>query len=120
MDIVFLVTTIALMNILLFMVGWKLGSLKQVEHQDKAIDATGFFTLNNQVYRAIKLGIDPKARPAVETLPEIVELPTAPIQVMTTSETVFDDDDDDETDMILINEPPPAKKPIRRRRVVHN
>ncbi len=111
MNIVFLVTTIALMNILLFMIGWKIGSLKQADNQSKAIDATGFFTLNNQVYRAIKLGIDPKARPAVETLPEIVELPTAP-------ETALDDDD--ETDMILISEPPPAKKPIRRRRVVHN
>ncbi len=112
MNIVFLVTTIALMNILLFMIGWKIGSLKQADNQSKAIDATGFFTLNNQVYRAIKLGIDPKARPAVETLPEIVELPTTP-------ETALDDDDD-ETDMILISEPPPAKKPIRRRRVVHN
>ncbi len=111
MNTLIIFTTIALLNALMFLIGWKIGSLKQAEHQHHTIEATGFFMLKHQVYRAVKLGIDPKARPPVDSLPEMVELPETAHHFP----PAFDYDDEEPSHQILISETPATKKTIRRR-----
>lgn len=124
----FYVLTFALVLLaaLIYLIGQTIGQKQHEAHMKQRIQMTGFFMLENGLYRAVKVGIDtsqPTRKLETRDFGDVVETLVTPqnafrqpethqppqIAVMDTDQTDPDQDDNP----ITMAEPP--KKPIRRR-----
>lgn len=116
-----------LLAVLIYLLGQTIGQWKHEAHMRERIKNTGFFMLENGLYRAVKVGIDtsqPMRKLETRDFGDVVETLVTPQNAFRQPEThqpppqtaVMDTDQtnpNQDDNPITMAEPP--KKPIRRR-----
>lgn len=122
----FYVLTFALVLLaaLIYLIGQTIGQKQHEAHMKQRIQMTGFFMLENGLYRAVKVGIDtnkPIRKLEMSHFPDVVETLVTPENAFRQPEnppTLVDFVHDDTSENLLISDtPPPSKTTTRRRRV---